>query len=85
MPHLPSMQIAASQFERKLWVYLTYSRGVRFLRSSLRSWSWLTKSKYPFMSKVRAEVTLLSFQAVCTSVVNDMIASSVEELDCSPN
>jgi hypothetical protein len=51
----PSMQIAASLFERKLAVHLTYSRGRCFRRSSQSSsLLWFTKSKCPLMSKVRA-------------------------------
>ena len=63
-PHLPLMQMAASRFERKLWVHLTYLRGMCFLQSSQSSRLWLTKSKYPLMSKVRVDVTLLWFHAV---------------------
>ena len=84
-PHRPSMQIAASLFDRKLAVHFTYSSGIFFLLSSLRRRPWLTKSKYPLMSKVRAEVTLPAFQAVCTSVMNVSMASSVEELERPPN
>ena len=57
-PHLPSMQIAACLSDRKEWVHLMYSRGMCFLCSSDSKRLWLTKSKYPLMSNVRADVTL---------------------------
>ena len=75
--------------ERKLAVHLMYSRGRFFLLSSQRLRQsrrlWLTKSKYPLMSKVNAEVTLPTRQAVCTSVRNVKIASSVEQFERPPN
>ena len=43
------------------------------------------KSKYPLMSKVRADVTFPVFHAAWTSVMNVRIASSVEEFDRPPN
>lgn len=85
LPHFPSMHMAASLFERKLWVHLMYSRGMCLLRSSCRSLLWLTKSKYPLILKVRAEVTLLWFHAVWTSETKVSMALSVEEFDRPPN
>ena len=84
-PHFPSMQMAASLSDKKLSVHLMYSRGMRFLLSSCSSRLWLTKSKYPLMSKVRAEVTFPAFQAVWTSVMKVRMASSVDELERPPN
>ena len=84
-PRMPSKQTAASRLLRKLAVYLTYSSGIPFLRSSDSSLLWLTKSKYPLMSKVKADVTLPWFQAQCTSFVKVRIASAVELFDLPPN
>ncbi|KDR85941.1 hypothetical protein GALMADRAFT_54109, partial [Galerina marginata CBS 339.88] len=58
-PRVPSRHTAAWRSLRKLAIHLTYSRGIPFLRSSDRSRLWFTKSKYPFISNVSADVTFL--------------------------
>ena len=79
--HVPSMHMAASLFEWKLWFHFMYSKGMCFLQSSCSSRLWFTKLKYPLMLNVSADITLPWFHAVWTSVMNVMMASSVEELD----
>ena len=60
-PWLLSRHIAASRLERKFAIYFTSSRGMQCFFILLRRCSWLTKSKYPLISKVSAEVARLWF------------------------
>ncbi|KAJ3816589.1 hypothetical protein F5880DRAFT_1494124, partial [Lentinula raphanica] len=70
---------------RKDLMNFTICNGTFFLRSSASKRSWLTKSKKPFMSNVRAVVTKPWFQAAWTSFVNVKIASVVEKPVRAPN
>lgn len=76
-PRMLSRHTAAWRLVRKLPTQCTNSRGILFWRSSCSSQLWLTKSKYPLMSKVRAEVTRLWFHAALILLVKDSIASVV--------
>ncbi|PBK91134.1 hypothetical protein ARMGADRAFT_933313, partial [Armillaria gallica] len=77
-PLSPSKHIATSLSDRKLATHLTYCSGSRFRLISASSRLWFTKSKYPLMSKVSADVPIPWFHAACTSLMNDSIASSAE-------
>ncbi|KAF9441852.1 hypothetical protein P691DRAFT_682722, partial [Macrolepiota fuliginosa MF-IS2] len=84
-PLTPSRQIATSLSERKLAVHLTSSSGTHCFFSSLRSQSWFTKSKYPLMLNVSADVTNPWFHALWTSCTNVSMASEVDAFALPPN
>ncbi|KAJ3753790.1 hypothetical protein EV360DRAFT_52863, partial [Lentinula raphanica] len=60
---IPSTHTAAFLSSRKDFMNLTIGKGIFFLRSSASNLSWLTKSKKPLMSNVRAVVTRPRFHA----------------------
>ncbi|KAJ7862234.1 hypothetical protein B0H14DRAFT_2349621, partial [Mycena olivaceomarginata] len=84
-PLVPSRQTAAWRCVRKDAVHLTYWMGIPFRRSSHNRRSWLTKSKYPFISNVSADVTFPWFHAAWTSFVKVRRASVVDEFERPPN
>ncbi|KAF8586393.1 hypothetical protein K439DRAFT_1341029, partial [Ramaria rubella] len=56
---MPSRQTATCLSCKNEAVHLTIVKGMFFCRKTLRSLGWLTKSKYPLMSKQRADITSL--------------------------
>ncbi|KAJ3762518.1 hypothetical protein EV360DRAFT_35516, partial [Lentinula raphanica] len=82
---IPSTQTAAFLSSRNDLTKFTICRGILLRRSSANNLLWFTKSKNPFMSNVRAEVTKPWFHAACTSFVNVRIASVVEKPVLPPN
>ncbi|EPS97482.1 hypothetical protein FOMPIDRAFT_1081517, partial [Fomitopsis schrenkii] len=84
-PRMPSRHMAASLLLRNAAVHCTSWRGRCFARMTLRSRSWLTKSKNPLMSKVSADITRPWFCAASTLCTNVSIASSAELAGRPPN
>ncbi|KAF8578449.1 hypothetical protein K439DRAFT_1362202 [Ramaria rubella] len=56
---MPSKHIATCLSFRNAAVHLTIVSGIPFARVTFSRHGWLTKSKYPFMSKHSADVTRL--------------------------